>query len=209
MKKLILIGNAPLNYNLIRWFDKTLIHINNADYVIRMNACKNIGWRTGKRIDILGLINRGTPANEFAVNKIRLGKNITNNVKEVWFTRPSENDWEGNCKVNSYYKLPEDVSKNIISKQFLNNKNEIKLSFISATSFFKLLTIVNKHEEYKYEPSTGLCIIDLLITSKKFADYEKFIIGFTWKGWAGHNWKLEKEYLYYLHEKRLINLTLN
>lgn len=42
-------------------------------------------------------------------------------------------------------------------------------------------------------PSTGILGIDMILSDKAFDAYEKYIVGFEWKGWEGHSWQPEEK----------------
>lgn len=52
---------------------------------------------------------------------------------------------------------------------------------------------LNRTVGQNFMPSTGLVALYYFLTSEKFRHYETSIIGFSWEGWSGHNWKREAD----------------
>jgi len=203
VKKITIIGNAPLSWNFFR----VIRLIDSSDIVIRMNLCNNLGRKTGSKIDILGLINRGTPANDLVSKNTKLENKIKQQLKEIWFSRPSR-EWEFDTENVKQYHLPNDVSEEVLIAQELSKTNA-SIRYLSVMGFRHLLGIVNGNNVYRYEPSTGLSIIHMLLSDSLYTSFDKYLIGFTWQGWHGHNWKAEKDYLHSLQDSGVINLKYN
>lgn len=194
MKNLVIVGNFPtgkLFYKLYKKIYKDYSDlVDNADCVIRMNRTPNYALGTGKKTTILSLINRGTPADSFASN-IRLNSKVLRKAEEIWFTRPSVLEWEKKGMKYLKYKIPKDKSQNIIDFQKINNK---KITYIQGVKYKELLHFVNENH-FVFEPSSGFCVLNRVLEEERFMGYKIFLIGFSWEGWYGHNWKLEKKFV--------------
>lgn len=94
--------------------------------------------------------------------------------------------------------MPIDKSIDIIRFQNLKNKD---IHYIQGKYYLELINLLNSGNEIRYEPSSGLCIIFQILNTPNFFSYEKYLIGFTWEGWHGHNWEFEKEYCLTLAKK--------
>lgn len=201
MKKLVIIGNAPVKKHFFSIKAKNYASfVNKADLVIRMNKCQNYRKGTGKKTDVLALINRGKPARRLSTS-FEIKKEITKNCSEIWFTRPQ------NLPEKNPFELMPDESDKLLNYQILQNK---KTEFISWDLYLELLQKINNSaEKTLFEPSSGWCIIEKILKEKRFETYEKYLLGFTWEGWQGHAWEIEKQIcLKYIQEKKLKLLNI-
>lgn len=119
-------------------------------------------------------------------------------VSSIWFTRPSSSDIKDLIATYPELNLPKDNSSEIIRYQNLKEK---EINYIQGKNYLSLLKLLNSEKGLEYEPSSGFCIIFQVINHPKFFNYEKYLIGFTWEGWHGHNWKFEREYCLNLANK--------
>ncbi len=217
-KSLVIVGSAPLDSDFSEIIDS-------CDCVVRFNNCKNYNANSGKKTDILILTNTGNPFKQ-ATLKFMLKKREKDEVKTelpylhstkyIWFVRPNL------LFLRTYYKhnFSED---NTFLKQELKNLNIIgqrdiiaeiidaqKISKKRVTSISEKMYIQTWKKLLSYGatdalmPSTGLLGIEMILDNPSFRNHEKYIIGFTWQGWKGHPWQLEKR----LVEKYIENEVL-
>lgn len=191
-KRIIIIGNYslpnPLLYFLFKKYRNLRAFIESSEIVIRMNSMNNYGRALGEKTTVISLVNRGEPAKAFDYNRLKI-QTIKKFLTEVWFTYPSEKDWNER-QFNEVFKLSEDFSNPLIQKCVFAN---IKFRITSTDEFIDMLSIVN-NGSYVSMPSTGFSTIYKVINSKEYETYSVYILGFNWTGWEGHNWDLEKLY---------------
>ena len=82
MKNIIILGNADVQTDYSQFVDS-------ADFVIRFNEARNYGKNTGTKVDALCLTNLSTPGRLFAKYQTVKKLSFIDNVKEIWFPRPS------------------------------------------------------------------------------------------------------------------------
>lgn len=197
MKTLVLVGNYPTGKLIFKFYRKIYKDytdlVDNADFVIRINRTPNYNLGTGKKSTILGIVNRGTPASEFS-SSIHLNRKVLKEVKEIWFTRPSPCEWDEAKTAYSPFNLPKDKSEEIITFQGIENKD---LFYIEKSQYEIMLKLVNNNsDKFIFEPSSGFCLLYKILHEKRFQDFKIYLIGFSWEGWKGHNWKFEKKFIH-------------
>jgi len=124
-------------------------------------------------------------------NSCHINEDVKENINEIWFTRPRG---ESSEKLNDYSRglLSYDLSKFILDYQRLQG---VKVKYISKKLYQTLSEKVNEGSSpsNSYQPSSGLCILEMVIAEGLQEHYEIFVLGFSWEGWDGHNWKYEKK----------------
>jgi len=205
-KTLVIVGNAPLDRDFSEIIDS-------CDCVIRFNNCKNYIINSGKKTDILILNNTGNLSSQNTLNlmlKNRTKEEIKNelpymkNVKHVWFIRPDMIFLNGFIK-NMFPKDNAFRDKELASFKIIGTRDLIT-EMIKAQKISKnKVRVITKHLYMRVwdklilygtadaiVPSTGVLGIEMILDDPNFHDYEKYIVGFSWKGWNGHPWQAEK-----------------
>ena len=144
--------------------------IDACDIVVRFNEIKNrdedwIGRRTG----VLVLNCLAKHANE------RYDHFLLSGFDTIWIV--------GN--------LHSDNLKKTLTVQGWHDKN---VSGIECPTYTRLLTWARERSK---NPdlllSAGCIAIESLVTSARYADWDKYIVGYTFNGWSGHDWTVERE----------------
>lgn len=188
-KRLVIIGNYPIEKK--RFFfkpdNKLANWIDSSDYVVRMNLCSSFDQGTGTKTDCVGIVNVGIPAIEFAY-KNRINPLVIQQAETILFSRPKAR-FVNESNAHFPEVCQQDMSSYIISFQELRGK---KNEYISTPFFLELNKIVGT----RYIPSTGVAVVKYFLENKEFMMFEKYLVGFSWEGWSGHNWEAEKEYAF-------------
>lgn len=189
-KRVVLVGNAPIKTNVI---NRKLLSgfIDDSEVVIRMNCASNYSKGTGKKTDILGVLNIGDPAIEFSYRK-KINKYVKKDISSVWFSRPL------NLYDSSKILTQDELSGHILNFQELNHIPTHAISKEQYQSISKMISPANGGNSN--DPSTGFCILHMMLLAEEFKGLKKFIVGFTWEGWVGHNWEIEKKICLDLHK---------
>lgn len=185
MKQIIIIGNSKIeNLSLD---SKTAFKklIKKAQIVIRFNQLCNFHNEFGNKTTIYCCTNKGEHSKHFP-NLSLLLKLLIFRPKSLLFTYPIHIDHKFN---NIDYLIGEDYSKRIMRKLFFIKNKEI----IDEKIFTKSLKLVN-NENKGFIPSSGLLLLNHILKKYDLKEYKISIIGFTWKGWKGHNWEAERKY---------------
>jgi len=222
MKSLVIVGSAPLKRDYSEF-------INSCDCVVRFNNCKNYGGNAGEKTDILFLNNSGDPVKSKTLvfllqprtdMEIRINLPYLTRAEKIWFVRPINDDLIDFLKKTSAHANLYTLSK---TKEITNKRN-IAAAIVQAQKipYEKIHTLPDNFPQLTWQkllqfgstnalsPSTGMLGIETLLHDQQFNQFTKYIIGFGWRGWYGHPWKLEKKLVKtYVKEKRLIPLDKN
>lgn len=204
MKRVVILGNAPIKPDLTTFID-------NSECVIRFNDCKNYRVNTGKKTDILFLNNTGNPSTNESLsfllknrNEERVGKNLpyVKKASEVVFVRPNAkfcklftNEYISDnnpLKVQQLHEiqLERDLENEIVKALYLEDK---EIDFIDNEFYVNVWNKLLRYGKTKaIMPSTGVLGIESLLDSTKYTEYKKYIAGFSLEGWEGHPWELER-----------------
>lgn len=180
-KKLVIIGNADIDVDHSDF-------INSCDLVIRFNLCRNYNINTGKKIDVLCLTNTGPHAISFYHERKISKLGFVRNIGEVWFVRPRKRFID---KLFFNRKTETEYGKNIVISNNLTGKDiEYITNDLYKTLWDKLLSLGSTNAVM---PSSGMVVIEKVVSDGKYHDYEKYLVGFSHEGWEGHPWDLEKK----------------
>ena len=180
--RVVLIGNAPIETDI--YGRKGLSgFVDDSEVVIRINSADNYANGTGEKSDILGIINSGDPAIEFSYRK-EVNKCVKEKISSVWFSRPL------NLYENSNLLVQKELFKYVLNFQQLNH---IPFHAISKEQYLYLSKQVSPIDGNSIHPSSGLCLLHMMLSDEKLKGLKKIIVGFTWEGWDGHNWGIEKK----------------
>lgn len=210
-KSLVIVGSAPLNRDYSKFIDSS-------DCVIRFNNCKNYAVNSGKKTDILILTRTGNPYRQKTLQfmlKDRSEEEINKELpylksaKQIWFARPGitflEKYFKNNFPRNNKFRIHElkgfkitgqrDLMAEMINAQKMQEK---KIFVITENVYIRTWQkLLSYGTTEAIMPSTGLLGIEMILDDKSFNSYEKYIIGFGFKGWKGHPWHLEKMLIKY------------
>ncbi len=189
-KRVVLIGNAPIKKS--NYHRKALSEfIDHSEVVIRINSANNYSEGTGSKSDILGILNIGDPAIEFSYIK-KINKHVKEKVSSIWFSRPLDLYSSSNILVE------EDLSEYILNFQKINHIPFHAISKEEYHHISKKLFPANGGD--RIDPTSGFCFLHMMISAEEFKGLKKVLVGFSWEGWAGHNWSLEKKICLDLHK---------
>lgn len=188
-KRVVLIGNAPIKKS--KYYKKALSDfIDDSDVVIRINSADNYSKGTGKKCDILGILNIGDPAIEYAYRR-EINKHVKEKLSSVWFSRPLD------LYSSSKILVEEDLSEYILSFQKLYNIPSHAIPKEQYQYLCKKISPANSGN--MVDPSSGFCFLHMMLSAEEFKGLKKVLVGFSWEGWTGHNWELEKKICLDLH----------
>jgi len=189
-KRVVLIGNAPVKTNS---FNRNSLSafIDDSEVVIRINSADNYSKGTGKKSDVLGIINIGDPAIEFSYRR-KINKHVKEKISSVWFSRPLDLYSSSNILVE------EDLSEYILNFQKLNHIPSHAIPKEQYQYLSKKIFPANGGN--MVDPSSGFCFLHMMLSAEEFKGLKKVLVGFSWEGWTGHNWKLEKKICLDLHK---------
>jgi len=200
MKQIIIIGNSKID-NLSLDSKSTLKKLmKKAEIVIRFNKLYNFQKEFGNKTTIYCCTNKGEHSKHFP-NLSLLLKLLIFRPKSLLFTYPIKINHKFN---NIENHIGVDYSERIMRKLFFIKNKE----FIDEKIFSQSLKLVN-YESNGFIPSSGLLLINHILNKYDIKEYKVSIIGFTWKGWKGHNWEAERKYFENLiSEGKIQNLII-
>lgn len=195
MKKILIIGNAKVHRDYKNLF-------NSANLIVRFNNPRLLGDFDDGRTDYLSIGDTGNPALIFLLQiKNRVNNNfykIYKKSKNIIFSRNSDSHKKHFLKQKDFFKKSHLESHLSIADFFIpelkkDNKIATYVSKKDNDYCFKKLSDISNPRFIC--PSTGFLTIHYFLRSPKFNNYEKILIGFTFKGWKGHPWSAEKKVL--------------
>jgi hypothetical protein len=209
MKKLVIIGNADVAS------DHSEL-VNSFDAVVRINLRKNhntIHGTTGTKTDLLCYTPRAVSLVMNNEEDLKVTEEYCGSVSRLWFLRPRHAYWVNRVFLAGFLFRKErlffDLSRAFIKRFTLK---DCKIEFVKTdflNSIILNLQNINPGGQ-KPSPSAGIMAIEKLLADKEFAHFEKYLLGFTFEGWAGHPWESEKKLvnrhmskglLSFIHEK--------
>lgn len=185
-KKIAIVGNAPINYDLSDMIDS-------CDIVVRFNEYPRWGNHSGRKTDVLCVCNTGTPAEKMSTNRMILNAPFYHSSLEVWFPR-NEDVHQSHivkyCAKFNQAKYYKDLSGMLINSNQLSADQVISFSpELNDTAFNKLMKVA----KWPFiVPSTGFLTMEYILNEPRFSDYDKSLVGFSFRGWRGHPWEAEK-----------------
>lgn len=209
-KKLFIVGNGKV-------FQDYSSLIDSADWVIRFNE-----------LDYYN-VNTGTKTNIWVVssNPILLKRQIDNiqfNSKINSFARNLFID----SSILLLFSIPPFIPSKISSNStkylsFLEQERKSRKESVALflTHFglhnhtYKIVEFPLKYvTELKVEqwspiwmfPSNGYLITKMILEDFNYSDHQKYLVGFSWEGWQGHPWSIEKNALENLEREGLLKI---
>lgn len=177
------VGNGPIDPGLHETID-------GHDLIVRFNSCQNYG-HTGRRTDILVLVNTGPAAKLLAQNKASIHEEALSSAKRIWLAK------EPNLIAAQRLKYPEDAELwEDCSEELIHNKLRSKpWQFVSSKIYDSTMHELKKYgANDRHDPSTGiLAIFNIYHTlMTRFPPCVLTLFGFTHEGWTGHPWDAER-----------------
>jgi hypothetical protein len=207
-KNLAIIGNSSLSKDFS-------LEIEKKDVVVRFNEMKNYGVNTGKKTDIWVISSNKFLLDQHIKNgmlggeiKIKITKMIED-CKYIFFCIPPYLDAEG---------LNDKNRKNVILTDKINRieavHNFVETYDINELSYRILEFPQNYVDElapYIWKrkwicPSNGYLITRTIVDDYTYSNYKKTLYGFSWNGWEGHPWVLERLFLEKFKNEKYIEI---
>ena len=217
MKKILIIGNGFIFKNYEDLY-KT------SNLILRFNNPRLLGAFDDGKTDYLSIVDTGNPALIFLLQI----KNKVNNTFFKIFIKSKNIIFCRNSEIHKNHFLR---NKNFFYKSHLESHLSIADLFLPELKYYnkRVIIVDKKINNYCFEkleatsekkficPSTGFITLNYFLTNKKFKDYEKHLVGFSFKGWKGHPWAAESLIIkslaadrkLILHENKFIFKLLN
>lgn len=158
--------------------------IDTSDLVVRFNKARNQDepW-AGHRTDILYVRGNGKPASWFSRDPLKFTHaerpKLVLSVVDMWSYsrgRPDKHeqiDYTDQIKATNGFENIRRIDEGVLveARRLLNSVNST------------------------LRPSLGLVAFVDLLQKPEFSNYEKFLVGFTYSGWEGHDWPNEERFV--------------
>lgn len=186
MQRMAIVGNATVRRDLTKLIDS-------CEIVVRFNEYRTIGKNTGHKTDILCVCNTGDPAKKISQNSSILRASFYSQGLEVWFPRNEsvhKSYISQHCSKFNEENFYQDLSELItVGNQLAASQTLFFSPESNQAAFNKLLA----RARWPFVvPSTGFLAIEHILNEPRFAEYEKLLMGFSFRGWRGHPWEAEK-----------------
>jgi hypothetical protein len=196
MSRITLVGNAPLLE------DRSSL-IDNSDYVVRFNLPHSYGGSGGTRFDAWVLAN-GKGASKFARNRTFIDAPYRDVPERIWLPREMEVHRalrEGAPGTPLKPGNDVDYSEEILRENRLRQPRDR----IGADVYWRSITALRKLSPgLDKMPSSGF--VTLHYVMERFPEWQVNLIGFSFEGWSGHPWELEKRFVHAAAERGELDL---
>lgn len=185
-KKIAIVGNAPIQYDVSELIDS-------CDLVVRFNEYINYGKNSGQRADILCVCNTGLPARQISQRASISNAPFFSELSEIWFPR----DEDVHLRHVQPFCLEIPLTEYVDRSDLLIESN--KLSATQVLIFGpelneKAYHILSSKAKWPFLcPSSGFLALEYILSESRFFDYDKFLFGFSFRGFKGHPWEAEKQ----------------
>lgn len=180
--RLAIVGSGRIRFDQSRMIDA-------CNPVIRFNECKNYGRNCGRRTDILCLTNTGGPAMRMIREAPIRSAPYRDGVTEVWL--PRDSGVHAALGVDMPADGCLDVSAELLERSALADRRVIRFDAGLNERVFREL---QRRSARPFTcPSTGILAIEYVAGQARFDGYEKYIFGFSFRGWEGHPWRAERD----------------
>lgn len=204
-KRLVIVGNAtnvtsgPIQpKQTIRFLNK---FINQADIIIRMNNIKNIGVKgIGSRTNILAIMNTGKP--KYLMNN-KFPQLILKDLEEILFVVPPEEIDSITPSKNSNHGIQ--FADKILKHQGWCDMRASFTDYDQMLQLFEKLKFISGRD---FMASTGLRVIEHVLSQQRFHDYKIYLVGFSFEGWSGHAFEAERAYVQELLDKKNLHVPI-
>lgn len=176
--RIALVGNGPVDY-------RHASEIDAHDMVIRFNACPHYG-RAGRRIDILVLMNAGSPGWRFTTKKKALNKTAVTRAREIWFAvHPVvQQETRGDDPHSGDYA-------EAIVRDHLNGQ---RWTYIDREDHIAARIALHAlGAPADNTPTSGM--LALIHARRILNPSHVTLYGFTHEGWEGHPWDAERRFV--------------
>lgn len=210
MKNMFIIGNGVVEKDLTSMIDE-------ADIVVRFNNVNNYNEKTGTKTSFWIL-----SSNKFLINQHISGNQTLGNEKKISIKEMIGNTQSLLFSIPPFYPVQSDKQKNMF-KRIVNEDRKERIESVSnflkhfeATKHpFRIIEFPNK---YVFDiapeiwapnwtcPSNGYLVTRMLVDDATYYKHKKYLVGFSWEGWEGHPWFLEKLCLEKMERENLITI---
>ena len=203
MRSLVVVGNASLGADYSRLVDA-------ADIVIRINDCKNHNGKSGSKSTMICANNTGVPARRACARKPYLTNELCRAASEYWFPRsgPVHRTYIRQRAIEYPESEFVDFSKQLVFHNQLEGKAITYPSAEFNVRVFNTLLAEMRRLGMMIPfvcPSTGFLAIEYAMTSPRFFDFRKHLLGFGFDGWKGHPWQVEQSVVaHYVRQSKLL-----
>jgi len=201
IKQITIVGNANLSKDYSN-------KVNSSDIVVRFNRPRTYGRRSGTRFDIWALVNDGSPGKHFAKRRKFIGAPYKDQPSQVWFPRVVNVNKEiRRIFPNSRQFLAENTEIDYSRKIYTCNALNQQIVRFSRADYVDCINLIRKYSKYNdliKIPSTGFLVIHYILKRKPIMPVN--LIGFSFKGWIGHPFDVERLIVERWQEKKLVKL---
>lgn len=184
--RVAIVGNAPLTGDHASLVDA-------ADFVVRFNKPLSWGGRGGRRFDAWVIAN-GKGGRHFAVQRVFSDAPYRDLPAEIWFPRALDVHPELAADASEGYL--ERLQDKDFSRRILRaNRLRQPVTRFDADFYRHCLTLLQEvagDPGPVLVPSAGFMALNHVL--RRFPAAGITMIGFTFQGWPGHPWDLEREF---------------
>lgn len=184
-KRIAIVGSAAIEKD-------ESSQIDSCDLVVRFNNCKVYGGNSGKKLDILCINVGGAPACQMIAETTVLNSSFYSLISEIWIpirVRVCQAHMMG-LSVSDPRLGDRDLSDEIIKSNKLGHLPTVRFSMEFNIRVFVML---RERAASFVSPSTGFLAIQYVVDEPRFAEWDKLIFGFAFKGWKGHPFAAEEK----------------
>lgn len=175
--RIALVGNGPVAEAADR--------VDDHDLVVRFNRCTSYAGCSGRRVDVLCIVNTGLPGAEFAENASAIDQTALREARRFWL--PKAPDLVARYASTPKGHLWKDYSAEIVERRLAGRPWE----FLPPQTFDDAQAALRAHgADVESEPSTGMLVLFHL--RRDFPSSKVTLFGFTHQGWRGHPWDAER-----------------
>jgi hypothetical protein len=197
MSRITLVGNAPLQE------DRSSL-IDGSDFVVRFNQPHSYGGYGGIRFDAWVLAN-GKGASKFARNHTFIDAPYRDVPKRIWLPREMEVHRALRRGAPDEPLKPGneiDYSDEILRE----NRLQQPCDRISADVYWRSISALRKFSPALDKmPSSGF--VTLIYVLERFPEWQVTLVGFSFEGWSGHPWELERRFVQAAAERGVMDLV--
>lgn len=209
-KTMFIIGNGKVQSDITSMIDK-------ADVVVRFNDTNNYAENTGTKTTFWVI-----SSNKFLINQRISGSQTLGNKKQIAIKEMIGNTQSLLFSIPPFYPVQPETQKNMFKRIVSEDRKErieavsnFLQHFESTEHPFRIIEFPNK---YIFDiapeiwapnwtcPSNGYLITRMFADDATYYKHKKYLVGFSWEGWEGHPWILEKLCLEKMERENLITI---
>ena len=197
MSRITLVGNAPLLQ------DRSSL-IDSSDFVVRFNLPQSYGGNGGIRFDAWVLAN-GKGASKFARERTFIDAPYRDIPKRIWI--PREMEVHRALRRGAANELLKPGNEVDYSEEILReNRLRQPCDRIGADVYWRSISALQRlFPGLDKMPSSGFVVLTYVL--QRFPDSQITLIGFSFEGWSGHPWELEKRFVHTAVKRGVLDLV--